>query len=131
MISDREPAHFYGVCKAVLEIAPDSHTREAIQVLRRRFTEIRGDSRTVIREEGRSTYTFSELLDIWMNGWAFHQDYPAEAETYDRLKAAVPDWFWFGVQSAVLPLTGVILDLDDLVADLLGKDRVPRIATRT
>ena len=79
----------------------------------------------------RSTYTFSELLDIWMNGWAFHQDYPAEAETYDRLKAAVPDWFWFGVQSAVLPLTGVILDLDDLVADLLGKDRVPRIATRT
>ena len=55
----------------------------------------------------------------------FHQDVE-RLETYRALQAR-PEMFRFSVQSTALQLCGRILDLDDVISDFLGEERLPRI----
>jgi hypothetical protein len=59
-----------------------------------------------------------------MYGEVFHQD--GDKKKLLQLLRQHP-MFQFNLQSTVMLLCGRVLDLDDMVADLLGEPRVPRI----
>jgi hypothetical protein len=65
------------------------------------------------------------MFEIWLYHGVFHQDLSLRAD-YETL-GLLGNVFPYTVQGIVLQLAGRILDLDDVVADLLGESRLPRI----
>ncbi len=70
-------------------------------------------------------YTATDLFALWLNGVAFHQDAVKRAE-FEKLES-LGAFAMLGVQVTALKLAGRIMDLDDIVADVLGEERLPRI----
>ena len=77
-----------------------------------------------------------ELFDSWLNGHAFHQDAyqdaakAKKAEPYALLKSFFGEPIEAVVQKVALQLGGCILELDDVIADCRGEERLPRILPR-
>jgi hypothetical protein len=72
-----------------------------------------------------ASYTAQEVFDTSLYGVAFHQD-PHREGALARLEADGAMFLW-SVQSTSLQLAGRIMDLDDVIADVTGQERLPRI----
>jgi len=72
-------------------------------------------------------YSPRGMFETWLYHGVFHQDLRRRAD-YEEF-SALGDVFPYTVQSVVLLLAGRTLDLDDVVADLLQEERVPRIGS--
>ena len=123
-----EPAHFDSVCNILWRHVPE--------VLREWLAEIRGFYREILIMEIASFQLMNddgterkvrpgEVLETWMYADTFHLD-PARQELFDSLNEN-PDAFRFSIQSTAMMLCGRVMDLDDMIADLLGQTRIPRI----
>lgn len=122
-----EPAHFGPLCGLLLRNV-GSPIGDEIHTIRGRY-ESTLDTPWVQFAlhgafEGR-TVGPREIFDIWLYYGAFHQDL-SKKEIYEELARFGPRFQW-GVHAIALQLTGCVLDLDDIIADLLNEPRVPRI----
>lgn len=129
----KQVAHFYRVCN-VLRKEFQEHRR--VKLLDR-MLEIRARYKRTVEGTGTpkvpsfeivvgdQLYGQHELFGIWLNGVGFHQD-PEKRREYEKLGK-----LWrlarVGVQKVALEIAGCVLDLDDVVADFLEEERVPRI----
>ena len=123
----KEPASFYSICN-LLSREGEADLLDKVSDVRRRFSDgLRASENSFHLDDGLDPAYFSaqEVFEHWLYGIAFHQD-PARQNAVERLAAWGPHFTW-RVQSVALQLAGRILDLDDLVADLLAEDRLPRI----
>jgi hypothetical protein len=124
-----EPAHYYHICNTLYRLA-DPTIQERVKQCRAQYSaaingryvqfSLHGDF------EGKVAGP-KDVFDAWLYGVAFHQD-PERRPLLEELGkyqggAALP----FAVHTVALRLSGPILDLDDVVADFLGEERVPRI----
>ena len=123
----REPAQFHSVCNLLYREGTEEIKSRVIR-LRAQYGDILRDaSGAVAVDEGPETISFTtqEVFDHWLYGVAFHQD--PERQPSVRLLASAGARFMWSVQATSLQLAGRILDVDDVVADLLGEPRLPRI----
>ena len=122
-----EPAHFFSVSNLVY--------RHAESPLKTRVAELGAAYRSALRDpdnaiaihDGASPaqFTAEEVFKVWLHGISFHQN-PQLQESVQRLGQTGFE-FSRSFQSTALQLAGRALDLDDIVADLIGEPRVPRI----
>lgn len=126
------PAHFYKVHKIIGRYdAGEYRTRAAA---------VRDDYQLVLRGTGIEMRIggrligHEELFDSWLNGHAFHQDAYQDAERAKKAEVYNLLTSFFGapveavVQKVALQLAGCVLELDDVIADWLKEERLPRIA---
>ena len=123
------PAHFYNVNNIVGRYDKGVYQKRAAAVradyelvLRGNEVEFRVHGNRVLHED---------IFKAWLNGYAFHQDAfeapPTESLDYAQLKAAAGPIVDSIVQKVALQLAGCILEMDDVIADWLGAERLPRI----
>ena len=123
----KEPANFYSVWNILARKAP-SDVAERVSTLRRRYGEILSDSAGDVGiDDGQNPGALkaSEVFEHWLYGMTFHQDEDRQAAVR-RLASAGARFYW-SVQASVLQMAGRVLDLDDVIAELLGETRLPRI----
>ncbi len=122
-----EPAYCYSVGNVLFRHG-DTAVQERVAVVRKQFQQALEDpDQSLAIDDGESTTLVPavEVLETWFHGIAFHQD-PLRQDRVRELETTGARFSWH-VQSTVLQLAGRILDLDDIVADFLGEDRVPRL----
>jgi hypothetical protein len=122
-----EPAHFYSICN-LLYREGDANIRSTVVALRQRYTDaLRDPENQLVVDDGLEpkVFTAQEVFEHWLYGVVFHQDQWRQ-EPVRRL-AALGFPFPRSVQATALQLSGRIIDLDDVVADFLGEQRVERI----
>jgi len=122
-----EPANFYSIAN-LLSKAGSQAIRDRVAEIRRRYTAAQASpvaSMTVQVGEEVLTLSARDVFETWMYTGVFHQD-TDRLDTYRALQARL-EMFRFSVQSTALLLCGRVLDLDDVIADLLGQERLPRI----
>ena len=122
-----EPANFGHICN-ILYPAADAIVRTRVSELRKRYNDTLAEpylTLSVDIDGSRRTFTPGEVFETWMYGGVFHQD-PDRQAAFSAL-SSLSHAFAFAVQSVALLLAGRIIDLDDIVADHLGEERVPRI----
>ena len=127
---EKEAAHLYGVCNVLWRHASED-VHEHIAAIRGFYSEVLRTAAggfTLTTETGSRLVRSEELLEAWMYGEVFHQD-PDKRQLLQLLRKH--PLFQFNLQSTVMLLCGRVLDLDDIVADLLGEPRVPRITAGT
>ena len=127
------PAHFYNVNNIVGRYDRGDYRKRAAAVradyeliLRGNEVEFRLHGNRVLHED---------IFKAWLNGYAFHQDAfeapPTDSLDYAQLKAAAGPIVDSIVQKVALQLAGCILEMDDVIADWLGTERLPRIPPRS
>lgn len=122
-----EPANFGHVC-SILHRAGDEEARAASAQLRVHYNDALKRHEPLIRalaRGGLDAYSPEEVFETWLYHGVFHQDSSRTAD-FEAL-SGLGDWFPLVVQRIGLLLAGRILDLDDVVADFLGEERVARI----
>jgi hypothetical protein len=122
-----EPANFYSIAN-LLGKTGDQEVRQRVADSRRRYTAALGSpvaSMNVQVGEEILALSARDVFETWMYTGVFHQDLD-RLETYRALQARA-EMFRFSVQSTALQLCGRVLDLDDVIADVLAQDRLPRI----
>jgi hypothetical protein len=122
-----EPANFGHICNII--------ERQAADELRARERDLRARYESALTRHNPLLVVFGlvkpelysprEMFEIWLYHGVFHQDLSLRAD-YETL-GLLGNVFPYTVQGIVLQLAGRILDLDDVVADLLGESRLPRI----
>ena len=126
-----EPAHFDSICSLLYREGTEE-VKTKVAALRAQYRQAlqgpRGEL-TVGTDTETHTFTTQEVFDHWLYGVAFHQD--SNRQRAVRLLASEGARFIWSVQATSLQLAGRILDLDDIVADLLGGEHLPRIQTTT
>lgn len=121
-----EPSQFLSVCGVLSKHWPE--VRDRVGLLRSQFLGALRDNgnRVTLLDGGEpASYTAQEVFETWLYGVAFHQD-PAREEAVARLEAEGAMFLW-SVQSTSLQLAGRIMDLDDVIAEVSGQKRLPRI----
>ncbi len=124
----REPANFGSVANILARHAP-TELRERAATIRAAYNEaLRHEAGAVAIDDGKvpSILSTNEVFDAWLYGIAFHQD-PQREPTVRRLATAGARFLW-SVQATSLQLAGRILDLDDVIADVLNEERLPRLS---
>jgi len=127
------PAHFYNVNNIVGRYDKGAYQKRAAAVradyelvLRGNEVEFRVHGNRVLHED---------IFKAWLNGYAFHQDAfeapPTDSLDYAQLKAAAGPIVDSIVQKVALQLAGCILEMDDVIADWLGAERLPRIPPKS
>ena len=122
---DGEPAHFFGICNLLGKGASPTQI-ERINALRaawRKTKEGPGAFDYILEGE---QFTDGEIFHAWLYGIVAHQD-ADKKKTWEKLDQAGA-FAALGVQGTALQLAGRILDLDDVVAEILGQEPVERIA---
>jgi len=130
---EKEPASFYKVHNIVARYDESEY--------RQRAATLRDDYQVILRGEGMEcrigdkVVPHEEFFETWLNGYTFHQDAIADPTA----KGPYEGFRELGlglavdavVQKVALQLAGCILDMDDVIADWLGQERLPRIAPAT
>jgi hypothetical protein len=123
------PAHFYNVNNIVGRYDKGDYQKRAAAMRADYELVLRGNE--VEFRVGGNRVLHEEIFKAWLNGYAFHQDAfeePASASLdYAQLKATVGPLVDSIVQKVALQLAGCILEMDDVLADWLGAERLPRI----
>ena len=122
-----EPANFYSIANILARIGSDD-VRVRVAELRRGYTAALGaapGAMSVVVDGEVQALSAKDVFETWMYTGVFHQD-PDRLPTCQALRTR-PDWFLFSVQMTALLLCGRIMDLDDVIADLLGEERMARI----
>jgi hypothetical protein len=127
------PAHLYNVNKIVGRYDTGEYRQRAAAVRADYELVLRGNE-VEFRIQGKRVL-HEELFKAWLNGYAFHQDAFEEpfgaALDYAQLQAALGPLVDSLVQKVALQLAGCILEMDDVIADWRGQERLPRITPRT
>ena len=122
-----EGANYGRICNLIRRKAPDT-VQNQIDILRQRYNSLINGKKFQFQLhgafEGRTVST-REVFEAWLYGGAFHQE-PEYQPIYQELLNFGPN-FVFAVNAIALELAGCILDLDDVIADVVGEPRVPRI----
>jgi hypothetical protein len=123
----REPAHFLRICSLLAQHASTEHSSKPAELRAQYLDALRETAGDVRVDDGLApeVYRTNEVFDHWVNGLTFHQDTDRRV-ALQRLESTGARFAW-SVQSTTLLLAGRILDLDDVVADCLGEERLPRI----
>jgi hypothetical protein len=123
-----EPAYFYSICNILYRAAESVSVKERVATLRSQYSAALQDPEGQVSTGETpkvSTYSTQEVFEHWLYGIAFHQDEDRQESV--RLLSSEGARFQWSVQATGLKLAGRILDLDDVIADLLGQPRLPRI----
>lgn len=121
-----EPAHFLSICNLVSKHWPQQRDR-VVDLRTQYLATLRDDARRISVNDGREPrfYTAQQVFENWLHGIAFHQD--AERQNaVEHLESEGARFLW-SVQAISLQLAGRVLDLDDVIADATGDERLPRI----
>jgi hypothetical protein len=124
---EKEPAHFFSVCKVIERYAP-TNLSARVEVIRTQYkAALRASENDIRIGDGRDPDVLmaKDVFESWLYGIAFHQDADRQADV-NRLASTGAMFLW-SVQATALQIAGRILDLDDVVADFLGETRLPRI----
>jgi hypothetical protein len=122
-----DPANFFSVCN-VLRRYGSAGIQARTDDVRWQFSQALTDPAgkvIVDTEEGAVVFNAVEVFGHWLYGIAFHQD-PDRQAAVAKLRTVEARFLW-SVQATSLQLAGRILDLDDVIADFLGEDHLPRI----
>jgi hypothetical protein len=122
-----EPASFGPVCN-LLRRNCDPAVYEDIDSIRARYNgflngnaitfQLHGDFEgTVVGPRG--------IFENWLYYGSFHQDLSRQA-IYEELSRWGPQYV-YAVNAVALTLAGCVMELDDLIASVLGEPRMPRI----
>ena len=124
---DKEPAHFFSVCK-VVERHAATNLSAPIELIRTQYKAALRASENDIRigdDLEPDVLMAKDVFESWLYGIAFHQDADRQVDV-NRLRSTGAMFLW-SVQATALQIAGRILDLDDVVSDFLGEARLPRI----
>ena len=127
---EKEPASFYKVYNIVARYDAGEYRKGAGKV--RADYHLILDGQGVEFHIGGKVIPHEEFFDTWLNAYTFHQDAfedpvktgPYEAFTSLGMSPAVEAV----VQKVALQLAGCVIEMDDVIADWLGEERLPRIA---
>lgn len=125
----KEPANFLRVCN-ILHRRGSAKEQTRVAEYRRRYKQALGGKYVQFKLHGQFEGEVAgprRILEAWLHGVAFHQDEEKREVAVELAKYQSGDAFPFAVNMIVLRLAGVVLDLDDVVADHLREERVPRI----
>ncbi|HYT73861.1 MAG TPA: hypothetical protein VEL79_03845 [Vicinamibacterales bacterium] len=122
---EKEPAFFYRVHNIVARYGDDQVRKQAVKVRDAYQLVLRGEGMEC--RIGDKIVPHEEFFETWLNGYTFHQD--------DRTAGPYEGFRELGlglavdaiVQKVALQLAGCILELDDVIADWRGEERLPRI----
>jgi hypothetical protein len=127
------PAHFYNVNNIFGRYDKGDYQKRAAAVRANYELVLRGNE-VEFRVHGNRVL-HEDIFKAWLNGYAFHQDAfeapPTDSLDYAQLKAAAGPIVDSIVQKVALQLAGCILDMDDVIADWLGAERLPRIPPKS
>jgi hypothetical protein len=126
-----EPANFGHICN-ILWRSGDDEIKARTAELREQYNDALSKHHPLIAAVAlreKASYSPRDIFESWLYFGAFHQDRRRRADFNDLSRLG--DAFPLAVQATALRLAGRILDLDDLVADLLGEDKLERIAPRS
>lgn len=124
-----EPAHYNYVCNLLY--------RDGAGEIQRRVADCRARYKSILEGhyvrfnlhgefEGQVAGP-QDVFEAWLYGLVFHQDHK-KREIADELGKYMGGFaFPFALNLIALQLAGAILDLDDVIADHLVEERVPRI----
>lgn len=130
LYADGEEHTFLSVCNRLRKRGSDVISGAA-SLLRQQYLETLNKQHplmaAIIGNPASNPYSPRQIVDTWINHDRFHHDDRARGEEYQVLSEAFGENFETAVQMIVLQIAGRIIDLDDLVADALGEDRVDRI----
>lgn len=128
-----EPGYFYRVNKIVGRYDRGAYLERATAVRNTYELVLRGDD-LEFRLQG-SRVLHQELFEAWLNRYTFHDDAierPADrAGAYEFLQSMAAPVVDAVVHKVALQLAGCVLEMDDLLADWLGEERLPRIIITT
>ena len=125
-----EPSHFDRACN-ILWRHGDEGVRDPVSEVRARWDAVlRTGTEVEVRSEGGASRKLGpkELFDAWLYGEVFHLDKDKEADL--AIIKASGELGMYGVQGIALGLAGPILDLDDIIADFLDEEPMPRITPK-
>lgn len=122
-----EPAFFYYICNLVAREDANAIRGRVAEVRRRYDDALKASENALHLDDGLEPEAFSaeEIFEHWLYGIVFHQD-EKRRHAVERLASTGAHFTW-RVQAIALQLAGRILDLDDIVADFLGEEQLPRI----
>ena len=122
-----EPANFGAVANILARRASPSLSERSV-IVRRAYNEILGVGAAQLAiDDGQtpSAVSAKEAFETWLYGIAFHQD--IDRQPMVRRLATAGGRFHWSVQATSLQIAGRILDLDDVIADFLREERLPRL----
>ena len=127
---EKEPAFFYKVHNIVARYDKGEYGEGAAKV--------RADYQLILNGEGVEFHiggrviTHEEFFNTWLNGYTFHQDAfedPTKRGAYEAFIAlGLTPAVEAVVQKVALQLAGCIIEMDDVIADWIKEERLPRIA---
>ena len=122
------PAHFYAILKIAGRYGAQSH-RERIDAVRAAYERVLRGNDVELRV-GHRRIEHESLFKDWLNKSSFHKDTFKDGDEglYRPLRQLLGEPVDAIVQKVVLQIAGCVLDLDDVIADLLGEALLPRIA---
>jgi len=122
-----EPANYGHICN-ILRARLDADLHAHVDLLRQSYNNFINGKNHQFQLHGAlegETVATREIFEAWLYGDSFHQDHHREPVYQELLKFGPT--FVFAVNAISLRLAGLILDLDDVIADVLSEPRVERI----